>query len=95
MIDVEIKMLFLSYCNDKSAYKEELKAATDKKSKTALEKKIKDLNKLQLDLIQQYIEEVGYDLPIEMQCYFTGENINTNEYDLFYDWGVAYNLEGK
>jgi len=95
MIDLEIKMLFLSYVDDKSAYQEELEAATDKKTKTALEKKIKDLNKLQLDLIQQYIEEVGYDLPLEMQCYFTGENINTNEYDVFYDWGVAYNLEGK
>ena len=95
MIELEIKMLFLSYCNDKSAYQEELEATTDKKSKTVLEKKIKDLNKLQLELIQQYIEEVGYDLPLEMQCYFTGENINTNEYDLFYDWGVAYNLEGK
>ena len=88
-------MLFLSYCNDKSAYQEELEAATDKKTKAALEKKIKDLNKLQLELIQQYLEEVGYDLPLEMQCYFTGENINANEYDLFYDWGVAYNLEGK
>lgn len=95
MIELEIKMLFLSYCNDKSAYQKELEAATDKKTKAALEKKIKDLNKLQLELIQQYIEEVGYDLPLEMQCYFTGENINTNEYDLFYDWGVAYNLEGK
>ena len=88
-------MLFLSYCNDKSAYQEELQVTPDKKIKAALEKKIKDLNKLQLDLIQQYIEEVGYDLPLEMQCYFTGEKINANEYDLFYDWGVAYNLEGK
>tara|TARA_B100001758_G_C18194515_1_gene496391 strand:- start:30 stop:317 length:288 start_codon:yes stop_codon:yes gene_type:complete len=95
MIDLEIKMLFLSYCNDKSAYQEELEAATDKKIKADLEKKIKDLNKFQLELIQQYIEEVGYDLPLEMQCYFTGEKINANEYDLFYDWGIAYNLEGK
>tara|TARA_Y100000590_G_scaffold160622_1_gene184151 strand:- start:428 stop:694 length:267 start_codon:yes stop_codon:yes gene_type:complete len=88
-------MLFLSYCNDKLAYQKELEDATDKKTKAALENKIKDLKKLQLELIQQYIEEVGYDLPIEMQCYFTDENINTNENDLFYDWGVAYNLEGK
>ena len=83
-------MLFLSYCNDKSAYQEELEATTNKKTKTALENKIKDLNKLQLELIQQYIEEVGYDLPLEMQCYFTGEKINTNENDILYDWGVSY-----
>ena len=88
-------MLFLSYWNDKLAHQKELEAATDKKTKAALENKIKDLKKLQLELIQQYIEEVGYDLPLEMQCYFTGENINTNQNDLFYDWGVAYNLEGK
>ena len=95
MIKLEIKMLFINYGNEKSVHLKELEVATDKKTKNVLEKKIKNLNNLQLELIQQYIEEVGYNLPLEMQCYFTGENININKDDVFYDWAIAYNLEGK
>ena len=90
MFDLEIKILFLNYNKDKYYIKKELETETDEKTKVALKKKIKNLDKLQLELIQQYLEEVGPDLPLEMQCYFTGEKINTNENDILYDWGVSY-----
>ena len=91
MIEYELKILFLNYDKDKSCFKKELKTATDKKTKFVLEKKIKNLDKLQLELIKQYLEEVGPDLPLEMQCYFTGENIYTNKNDILYGWAVSYN----
>jgi len=91
MFDLEIKILFLNYDKDKSSFKKELETVTDKKTKVALKKKIKNLDKLQLELIKQYLEEVGPDLPLEMQCYFTGENIYTNENDILYGWAVSYN----
>jgi len=91
MFDLEIKILFLNYDKDKSSFKKELETVTDKKTKVALKKKIKNLDKLQLELIKQYLEEVGPDLPLEMQCYFTGENIYTNKNDILYGWAVSYN----
>ena len=75
MIDLEIRMLFLNYDMNKDSFKKELETATDETTKVDLKKKIEKLDKLQLDLIQQYIEEVGYDLPLEMEVYFTGECI--------------------
>ena len=90
MFDLEIKILFLNYNKDKYSFRKELETETDEKTKVTLKKKIKNLDKLQLELIQQYLEEIGPDLPLEMQCYFTGEKINTNENDILYDWGVSY-----
>ena len=73
MFDLEIKILFLNYNKDKYYIKKELETETDEKTKVTLKKKIKNLDNLQLELIQQYLEEAGPDLPLEMQCYFTGE----------------------
>ena len=56
-----------------------------------MKKKIKNLDKLQLELIKQYLEEVGPDLPLEMQCYFTGEKQHTDKIEILYNWAVAYN----
>ena len=56
-----------------------------------LKKDIKRIDKLQLELIEQYIEEVGSDLPLEMQCYFTGEKLYTDKNEILYNWAVAYN----
>ena len=67
MIDLGIRLLFLNYNSDKSSIKKELKTATDEKTKVDLKKKIEKLDQLQLELIQQYIEEVGLDLPLEME----------------------------
>jgi len=91
MFDLEIRMLFLNYDMNKDSFKKELKTATDETTKVELKKKIEKLNKLQLGLIEEYIELVGSDLPLEMQCYFTGENIYTNENDILYGWAVSYN----
>ena len=75
LIDLGIRLLFLNYNSDKSAYQKEFETATNEKTKVDLKKKIEKLDELQLDLIQQYIEEVGFDLPLEMEVYFTGECI--------------------
>ena len=75
MIDLEIRMLFLNYDMNKDSFKKELETATDETTKVDLKKKIEKLDQLQLELIQQYIEEVGLDLPLEMEVYFTGECI--------------------
>tara|TARA_B100001964_G_scaffold104078_1_gene116323 strand:+ start:418 stop:681 length:264 start_codon:yes stop_codon:yes gene_type:complete len=75
MIDLGIRLLFLNYDSDKSSYQKELKTATDETTKVDLKKKIEKLDQLQLEVIQQYIEEVGLDLPLEMEVYFTGECI--------------------
>ena len=75
MIDLGIRLLFLNYNSDKLSFKKELKTVTDEKTKVDLKKKIEKLDQLQLELIQQYIEEVGLDLPLEMEVYFTGECI--------------------
>mgnify|MGYP006162786375 CR=1 FL=1 len=56
-----------------------------------LKKKIEKLDNLQLELIEEYIELVGSDLPLEMQCYFTGEKLHTDEIEILYNWAVAYN----
>jgi len=50
---------------------------------------------LQLDLIQQYIEEVGLDLPLEMQCYFTGERLFPDKNEMLYNWGLEYQSQGE
>jgi hypothetical protein len=91
MIDHEIRLLFLNYDMNKSSFRKELEAATNETTKVDLKKKIKNLNKLQLELIKQYLEEVGSNIPLEMQCYFTGENIYRNENDILYGWAVSYN----
>ena len=75
MIKREIRMLFLSYAIEKTKYQMNIGTETEDKKLKALNKRIEKLNKLQLDLIQQYIAEVDYDLPLEMQSYFSGENI--------------------
>ena len=75
MIKREIRMLFLSYAIEKSKHQADVSNESEDKKLKALNKRIEKLNKLQLDLIQQYIEEVDYDLPLEMQSYFSGENI--------------------
>jgi len=56
-----------------------------------LKKKIEKLDNLQLELIEEYIELVGSDLPLEIQCYFTGEKLHTDEIEILYNWAVAYN----
>jgi len=56
-----------------------------------LKKKIEKLDNLQLELIEEYIELVGSDLLLEMQCYFTGEKLHTDEIEILYNWAVAYN----
>lgn len=54
---------------------EELKALTlskrtkDKKKCHKFLKQVREYDKLQLNLIKQYLEEVGYQLPIEMTMY--------------------------
>lgn len=75
MIKREIRMLFLSYAIEKSKRQVDVSHESEDKKLKALNKRIEKLNKLQLDLIQQYIAEVDYDLPLEMQSYFSGENI--------------------
>ena len=75
LIDLGIRLLFLNYNSDKSAYQKEFETATNEKTKVDLKKKIEKLDELQLDLIQQYIEEVGFVLPLEMEVYLTGECI--------------------
>ena len=91
MFDLEIRMLFLNYDMNKDSFKKELETATDETSKVELKKKIEKLNKLQLGLIEEYIELVGSDLPLEMQCYFTGEKQHTDKLEILYNWAVAYN----
>jgi len=95
MIDLEIRMLFLNYDMNKDSFKKELETATDETTKVDLKKKIEKLDKLQLDLIQQYIEEVGLDLPLEMQCYFTGERLFPDKNEMLYNWGLEYQSQGK
>ena len=91
MIDLGIRLLFLNYYSDKSAYQKEFETATDEKTKVDLKKKIEKLDKLKLELIEQYTQVVGSDLPLEMQCYFTGEKLHTDEIEILYNWAVAYN----
>ena len=67
MIDLEIRMLFLNYDMNKDSFKKELGTVTNETTKVDLKKKIEKLENLQLELIQQYIEEVGLDLPLEME----------------------------
>ena len=88
-------MLFLNYDMNKDSFKKELETATDETTKVDLKKKIEKLDKLQLDLIQQYIEEVGLDLPLEMQCYFTGERLFPDKNEMLYNWGLEYQSQGK
>ena len=95
MIELEIRLLFLNYNIEKSEIEYELYKTTDKSIKTKLKKKIGKIEKLQLDLIQQYLEEVGLDLPLEMQCYFTGERLFPDKNEMLYDWGIAYAFGGK
>ena len=95
MLDLEIRMLFLNYDMNKDSFKKELETATDETTKVDLKKKIEKLDKLQLDLIQQYIEEVGLDLPLEMQCYFTGERLFPDKNEMLYNWGLEYQSQGK
>jgi hypothetical protein len=80
---------------NKDSFKKELETATDETTKVDLKKKIEKLDKLQLDLIQQYIEEVGLDLPLEMQCYFTGERLFPDKNEMLYNWGLEYQSQGK
>ena len=95
MIDLEIRILFLNYNVEKTEIEYELYNATDKSTKTKLKKKIEKIEKLQLDLIQQYIEEVGFDLPLEMQCCFTGERLFADKNEMLYNWGLAYQSQGE
>ena len=76
---------------NKDSFKKELETATNEKTKVDLKKKIKNLNKLQLELIEEYIELVGSNIPLEMQCYFTGEKQHTDKLEILYNWAVAYN----
>ena len=91
MIDLGIRLLFLNYNSDKSSIKKEFETATDEKTKVDLKKKIEKLDNLQLELIEQYTQVVGSDLPLEMQCYFTGEKLHTDEIEILYNWAVDYN----
>ena len=91
MIDLEIRMLFLNYDMNKDSFKKELETATDETTKVDLKKKIEKLDNLQLELIEQYTQVVGSDLPLEMQCYFNGEKLHTDEIEILYNWAVAYN----
>ena len=91
MIDLGIRLLFLNYNSDKLSFKKELKTATDETTKVDLKKKIEKLNNLQLELIEEHIELVGSELPLKMQCYFTGEKLHTDEIEILYNWAVAYN----
>ena len=91
MIDLGIRLLFLNYGSDKSSFKKELKTATDEKTKVNLKKEIEGLDNAQLGIIEEYMESVGFDLPLEMQCYFTGEKLHTDEIEILYNWAVDYN----
>jgi len=91
LIDLEIRLLYLNYDMNKDSFKKELETATNEKTKVDLKKKIKNLNKLQLELIEEYIELVGSNIPLEMQCYFTGEKQHTDKLEILYNWAVAYN----
>tara|TARA_B100000315_G_scaffold102664_1_gene94214 strand:- start:469 stop:756 length:288 start_codon:yes stop_codon:yes gene_type:complete len=91
MIDHEIRLLFLNYDMNKSSFRKELEATTNETTKVDLKKKIKNLNKLQLELIEEYIELVGSNIPLEMQCYFTGEKPHADELEILENWMIAYN----
>ena len=95
MIDLEIRLLFLNYNVEKLEIEYELYKTTNKSTKTKLKKKIGKIEKLQLDLIQQYIEEVGLELPLEMQCYFTGERLFPDKNEMLYNWGLEYQSQGE
>ena len=95
MIDLEIRLLFLNYNVEKLEIEYELYKTTNKSTKTKLKKKIEKIEKLQLDLIQQYIEEVGLDLPLEMQYYFTGERLIPDKNEMLYNWGLEYQSQGE
>ena len=84
----------MNYNKDISYYKKELTVTTDEKTKVKLKQKIKKIDQLQLELIQQYIEEYGQSLPIEMEVYFTGENLFSDENLQFLEWGKKYNKNG-
>lgn len=90
MIGLEIRLLFLNYSTEKSAIEYELLDKPDKSTKKQLEDKIKSIEKLQLNLIQQYMEEVKGDLPLEMQRYFTGERLDSDNTDILIEFLQIY-----
>ena len=85
MLDLEIRMLFLNYDMNKDCYKKELETATDEKTKVNLKKEIEGLENAQLGIIEEYVESVCFDLPLEMQCHFTGEKLHIDDILNIYD----------
>ena len=85
LIDREIRTLFPTFEIRKDSFNKELETATDEKTKVNLKKEIEELDNAQLRIIEDYIELVGFDLPLEMQCYFTGEKLHIDEIQKLYD----------
>ena len=85
LIDREIRTLFLIFEIRKDSFNKELETATDEKTKVNLKKEIEGLENAQLRIIEDYIELVGFDLPLEMQCYFTGEKLHIDDILKIYD----------
>ena len=75
LIHFELRMLFLHYDRERSLFNKQLEISNDKRSILKIKKKLENLEKLQIELIQQYIEEISLDLPYEMIAYFDDEYI--------------------
>ena len=100
MIDLEIRMLFITYDMHINVLLKELESATDGNAKIELNKKINELKKLQLELIEEFIELFGTDISPEMQSYLMGEKISfvDNEIiktQLVLNWLTSYQKSGE
>ena len=100
MIDLEIRMLFVTYDMHRNVLLKELESATDEKTKAGLNKEIKELKKLQLELIEEFIELFGTDISPEMQSYLMGEKRSfvDNEIiktQLVLNWLTSYQKSGE
>ena len=100
MIDLEIRMLFVTYDMHRNALLKELASDNDENAKIELNKEIKELKKLQLELIEEFIELFGTDIPPEMQSYLMGEKRSfvDNEIiktQLVLNWLTSYQKSGE
>ena len=85
LIDRELRTLFLIFEIKKDSFNKELETATDEKTKVNLKKEIEGLENAQLGIIEEYMESVCFDLPLEMQCHFTGEKLHIDDILNIYD----------
>ena len=100
MIDLEIRMLFVTYDMHRNVLLKELKSANDEKTKAGLNNEIKELKKLQLELIEEFIELFGTGISPEMQSFLMGEKRSfvDNEIiktQLVMNWLTAYQKSGE